>query len=503
MRIVIVGAGHTGTQLAQRLVREKHEVSLIESNEERARHASNRIDCLVLHDEGNSLAALEEAGISKADALVCVTDSDEVNMIICGLAASRYPGIKKIARVSNDDYIRINQHVTPNHSGRSAEDQEESHEEIFFQDPRILGIDHFIHPDIEAARAVLHSLSHGALGNILHFSGTPYELGSINIAEGSAFDGLCIKDYHSLVKEESLITLLERESGKSRECLLPSGSTVLKKGDRIHIIADEGAIEHIFSLAGREEKPLRRIGIVGGGQIGALIADGILKPQTETLNFGGERKKKRLASILRSFMPKKTRRVVIIEQSYELCKELAATLPEALILNQDISDESFISEEHLDDLDLIITATPNQELNMITAIYLKSRGVMRTIALVSGGGYETISRKLGIDVVIPMQSVVVDSIISNLTSRGIKGVYNLGDGTVEILEAEIDEESPAAEKAITDFMLSEGGLIILVDRGEESFIPKGDYIFKPGDKIIFITKSGKEAELEKFFGTEK
>ena len=103
MRIIIVGAGQTGTQLAGRLVRDNHNVSLIESNEEKARHASNRIDCLVLHDEGNSLAALEEAGIAKAEALVCVTNSDEINMIICGMAASRYPGLLKIAKVRNDD----------------------------------------------------------------------------------------------------------------------------------------------------------------------------------------------------------------------------------------------------------------------------------------------------------------------------------------------------------------------------------------------------------------
>src|SRR5215471_18686986 len=98
MRIIIVGAGRTGTQLARYLIREKHDVALIESNEERARHASNRLDCLVLHDEGNNYASLEEAGIAKAQALVCVTDSDEVNMIICGIAASKYPGLLKIAR---------------------------------------------------------------------------------------------------------------------------------------------------------------------------------------------------------------------------------------------------------------------------------------------------------------------------------------------------------------------------------------------------------------------
>ena len=167
MRIIIVGAGLVGTQLAQHLIQEKHDVSLIESNEERARHASNRFDCMVLHDEGNSLASLEEAGIRKADALVCVTDSDEVNMIICGLAASRYPDVRKIARVRNDEYIKLNLSNGP------------LSKREYGRDGRILGIYHFVHPDVEASRSVLNAIEHRAIGDVLAFADTPYGLGSI------------------------------------------------------------------------------------------------------------------------------------------------------------------------------------------------------------------------------------------------------------------------------------------------------------------------------------
>jgi trk system potassium uptake protein TrkA len=479
MRIVIVGAGLVGTQLARHLVQEKHDVSLIEANEERARHASNRLDCLVLQDEGNSLDSLEEAGVAKADALICVTESDEVNMIICGLAASRYPKLLKIARVRNDDYVRLNQAGAGDFEGR-----------------RILGIDHFVHPDVEASRAVLSALAHGAIGNILAFAGTPYELGSITIAEGSSFDGLEMKDYRSLIKVESLVTLLER-NGKS---ILPTGSTTLLKDDRIHILAKEAEMEQIFRLAGRSEKPLRRIGIVGGSRIGALIAGGLLGQDTDG---AGERKGRGLSSLFKAFMPKSARRVVIIEQNYEVCKELAARFPDALVLNEDISDESFVAEERIGDLDLIITATDNQELNMIAAIYLKSRGVRRAIALVSGSGYEAIARQLGVDVVIPMKSVVVDSILSHLLGGGIRGVHRLGDGSIGIVETEIDGDSPASETPITDFRLSGGSLVMLVDRGGKSFIPRGDYSCTAGDKIILIAKNENDAEIETFFGPSK
>ena len=119
MHIVIVGAGSVGIQLARHLIQEKHDVSLIEANAERARHASNHMDCLVLQDNGNSLYTLEEAGIAKADALVCVTGSDELNMIICALAESRYPGLLKIARVRNDDYVRLSRPAGDSSGGSS------------------------------------------------------------------------------------------------------------------------------------------------------------------------------------------------------------------------------------------------------------------------------------------------------------------------------------------------------------------------------------------------
>jgi trk system potassium uptake protein TrkA len=466
MRIVIVGAGLVGVQLARHLIQEKHDVSLIESNEERARHASNRLDCLVLHDEGNSLRVLEEAGIAKADALVCATGSDEVNMIICGLAASRYPRLLKIARVRNDDYVRLN---------KAGE--------------RILGIDHFVHPDVEASESALNAIEHGVRGDILNFEGTPYKLGAVDITAGSVFEGLAVKDYREMVPGESLITLVERRG----ETILPGGATVLAKGDRIHILAREKEMDRVFGLSGRTGQPLRNIGIVGGGRVGALIAEGLLAKDNKPASS--------LFSFFKTLIFKKGYRVIIIEQDYGLCKELAARFPEALILNEDISEESFTTEEQIDKLDLIITTTDKQELNIITAVYLKSRGVNRAIAMVTGPGYAAIARQLGVDVVIPMKTVVVDSILSHLMRGGVKEVHRLGDGSVDIIEVEIRKDAPVADTAISAFHLSAGGLLMLVNRGSASFIPLGDYVFKEGDRIVLITKTGSQAEIEKFFGT--
>jgi trk system potassium uptake protein TrkA len=486
MRIVVVGAGRVGFSLCRRLVQENHDVSLIEANEERARHASNRLDCLVIHNEGNNIEALEEADIDKADALVCVTDSDELNMIICGLAASRYPGLVKVARVRNDEYVRF--HRAGLRGGGANEG------------PPILGIDHFIHPDVEAARWVLHAINRGALGDVLAFPGTPYELSSMDIAPGSPLDGLSLADYRKAHAGESLVTMVER-GGLS---FLPDGNTTLAAADRIHIFAPGDETEAIFKLAGRGGPAPRKIGILGGGQVGTLIAEGILYPERQERDlaepFNIPSKRKGIFSFIKTLAPKYLRRVLIIEQDYNLCKELSVRFPEALVLNEDISDESFVAEERINSLDLIVAATNHQELNIITAVYLKSRGVDRAIAMVSGTGYGIIARQLGVNVVIPMGQVVVDSILSRLTGGGLKGVHRIGDGSIGIFELEVGAKSPVTDKPITSFHPDSGALLMLANRDGNSFIPRGDYVFKAGDRVIVIAKNEGGKEIERAFG---
>ncbi|MFA6507551.1 MAG: Trk system potassium transporter TrkA, partial [Treponemataceae bacterium] len=449
-------------------IQEKSDVVLIERNGKTARHASNRLDCLVIQDEGNNLAALEEAGIAKADAIICVTDSDEINMITCGLASTRNPNILKIARVRNPDYAKLGNTETP-----------------------VLGIDYLVHPDVEAAKAIIRAIEHGALGDIHSIADTPFELGSIDVAGDSAFAGKTIREFRVLAGVECLVTLIERQE----ECIIPTGKSVIEAGDRIHVIAREKDLGGIFELSGRKTKSIKRIGIVGGGRIGSLVLEG--------LSGDGFRKRTPLGKILSLFKPQTMKQVVVIEKDYLVCKDISARFPDILVINEDISDEGFVDEEGISDLDLVVTTTENQELNMIAALYLKKRGIERAVALVNGGGYTGIARSLGIDVVVPLKTVVVDSILSHLMGGGVKSVHRVADGTVEVLELELASETPAVGSLLSALKLPDGSLVMLVTRGGDSFIPGGDCVFTGGDHVVLIVKKGGEADVERVFGNGK
>jgi trk system potassium uptake protein TrkA len=154
---------------------------------------------------------------------------------------------------------------------------------------------------------------------------------------------------------------------------------------------------------------------------------------------------------------------------------------------------------------MIVAATNRQEFNVITALYLKSKGVYRAAVSVSGAGYAKIARQLGVDVVIPAKQVMADSILSALLGKEVKRIRRIGDGSIGIMEVEVLAESAIAGKPIMVFHIAAGALVLLVSRktGDkdemQSFIPRGDYVFTPGDHIIIISKNGSEMEIEKYF----
>lgn len=269
----------------------------------------------------------------------------------------------------------------------------------------------------------------------------------------------------------------------------------MHEGDRVYVFGRQADIQKVFEISGKKLEKVEKIGIVGGGRIGTLITEGLLEqaqPHTKSL-----------FSFLTNIFPRRFKKIVLIEKDYELCKNLSTQFPDVLVLNEDISDEGFVSEEGIADLDLIITATDNQELNIITGLYMKSHGLKRAIALVNTPSYGTIARRLGIDVAVPIKSVVVDSILAHLMGSGVTGLHRLGEGTIEILEILVAPDAPVCGKKLKDFHLSAGGLVMLITRRGTSFIPHGEHQFEPHDRLILIGREGVGTELEKLFGRQE
>ena len=459
MKIIIIGAGFTGIQLARRLISEKNDVVIIENNEETVRLVSNRLDCMVIQATGNNLTVLEEAGIAKADALVAVTESDELNMITCSLVDSVYPNIIKIARVRNYDYYS---------------DVAEKKDALMQKGGRPLyGIDFMVHPDVEAAEAIVTAVEHGAVTEVVDFENCDFELVSLYIEEKSKLAGKRIQDLRKITSTGFLVGFVEEEE----KTFLPTGSTVLKTGTRVGLVLHKNSLPEFLNLCGSKIDVLKKIALVGAGRIGTGIADKLIVQKKSLLPFGFFHKKN-----------KTNQDFIIIEADPKRAKEAAERYPAATVYNADVTDESFIEEEDLSAFDLVIAATNNHELNMITSAYMKTLGVGKAVCLVQSGNYATIARDIGIDVAVPIKDAVVDTILSHLRGKSVTGIHTLAEGELEIVEAVLPSSAPILGKELKDIAVPGSFIILLIqEQGTNNFVmPNGNTVFAAGDRLVTL-----------------
>lgn len=476
MKIIIVGAGLTGTELAKKLVSEKNNVVLIDNNEETVRHVSNRLDCMVIHADGNSLDTLEEAGIAKADALILLTNSDEVNMITCSLVEAIYPQVMKIARVRNYKYY-VKTKKTQEYKELAADGEVRP----------LYGIDHMVYPDREASVAILRAIEHGAVTDVLSFDNSDYEIMRVQVEKESRLDGQKVQDLRTFVENPFLLVYLENKT----EARLPMGSTVIQAGDYLGILSHKDHMDEFLQLCGNHISDLNKIALVGAGHIGTLIADAML-PHHKT---------RKIPKLFTSIQ-KSRQKIIIIDKDETRIKAAAAHYPDTDVFKADITDEDFIQEENLASYDLLICATHNHEKNMVVSAYLKSLGVGKTICLVPSSSFAEIARRIGVDVAVPIKDTVVDTIIGHLRGKSVTGVHTVSDGDLEIIEYVMPADSHLNGKALKDISKPGKFLVLLQRRQGESdyLIPSGNTILNSGDNLVIIANMEDQAKVIDYFG---
>lgn len=476
MKIIIVGAGFTGLQLAKLLINEKNQVSLIDNSEDTVRYASNLLDCEVLCEDGNNLETLESVGIAKANALVCVTESDEVNMITCSLVDAVYPDVIKIARVRNYAYYVNTRAAVKKHSG----DFGGKHRPLY-------GINYMIHPDVEAADAIVKAVENGAVGNVLTFNNSDLELARMMVFAGSPLDGISLKEIRTKTELKFLVAYIEKDGTTS----LPSGDTIITAGTTLGVLISKQNIQEMKNLCGSIQKELKKIVLIGAGRIGTIIAEKLIEPE----------KSNGFAKLLSSFSSKKAQDFVIVDTDKQLTQEISDRFPTARVMCADATDENFLRDEGITSFDLAICATHNHEMNMVMAAYLESLGVGQSISLVASAAFATIAEKLGVDVAVPLRDSVVDSIMSHLRGKAVKEIHTVTTGELEIVECEITSNSKVSGKLLKEIS-NPGTFLVLLNRkaGTEDYtLANGNTQIFAGDHVVLIAKSENSKKVLSYF----
>jgi trk system potassium uptake protein TrkA len=449
MKIVILGAGRRGMLLARHLIQEKKDVVIIESDPKRASEAQSKLDCMVVVGSGTDRERLKEAAVESSDTFVAVSDSDEVNLVACGIVEAMCPHVTTVAAIRNLTYT-------------GSDGLPET----------VLGIDFIVNPEAEAARSIFDIIERGIFSDIITFSKTNLILYNIYVNEKSKFAGKDVQTLRNTVKAEFVITAINRDEVG----IVPSGNTVILPGDTLSLVASERDIESLFKYIGRERIRPHKIAIVGGSKIARFL--------------------------LKNFNPAKRRDIVLIEQDEKVCDTFAQLFPEVLVIKADITEETIFDEEHLDTFDLIISLTDNDELNIITASYAKRIGVDRAIALIkNNNNYMRLARHLDIDSVISVSQATVDSLLKYLRGANVSSVHSLFGGRFEIFEYAITSSMEISGKRLRDINMRNRGIIAGITTAEgKAIVPSGDYRLQNGDILLVTAGRDSLSFIQHLFG---
>ena len=318
MRIIVLGGGAVGALVARRLIREKNEVVVVESNPERCVRLESILNAKIIHGQANSIQTLEKAGLSDAEMLIAVTNSDEANLLACLIAQANSNIRIKVVRMRTHEV-----------------DQWES-----ICESELLNIDLVIHPDRETAERILKVVNYPGVSEVLEFSEGKVQLIGMNIEESSWVVGKSMAELdESSPPKNSLMAMLLR----GNKLIIPRGNDRLQPGDHVHIVIPFGALPELLTFMGiKEVQSLKRVFIVGGKQIGIEVALQLERRGVQVKLFERERAR---------------------------CEKISTLVNDTIVIHGDGTDQRTLIEENIEGIDAYFALTGDDEDNIIASLF--------------------------------------------------------------------------------------------------------------------------------------
>lgn len=438
MKIIVVGCGKVGAALTAQLSREGHDIAVIDVNSTVLTDITNNYDVMGLIGNGASHAVQLEAGIEKADLLVAVTDSDELNLLCC-LIAKKAGGCNTIARVRN-----------PVYTGEIDFIKEE------------LGLSLTVNPEYAAATEAARVLRFPSAVQIETFARGKVEIVKVKIPENSVLDGCPLAQIHKRTGTDVLICTVER--GEHVE--IPNGSFVLKAGDTISIVASKENTRDFVSRIGLKSRRVRDCMIIGGGKIAFYLAQQLLDSGI---------------------------RVKIIEKSRERCEELSDLLPKAVIINADGSNQSILMEEGIKDYEAFVTLTGMDEENLFLSLFAQNASKAKVITKVDRLAFDEIIKRLDLGTLLHPKNITADNIVryvralQNSIGSNMESLYKIIEDKVEAMEFVIGSDSPVVGIPLSELKVKPNVLIACISRGGRIIIPNGNTSIHVGDSVVVVS----------------
>lgn len=450
LNIIILGAGQVGSTVAESLVSEANDITVVDIDGEKLKLLQDRLDLRTLVGNASHPSVLEQAGIADADMLLAVTQSDEVNMVACKLAASLYNTPTKIARIRSADYL--------------------AHPVIF--DDNNFSVDFSICPEQILTDYIHKLIEFPEALQVLEFADGKVSMVAVKAFEGGPLVGQPLSFMHThLPHVDARVAAIFRQD----RSILPHGDTVIVAGDEVFFIAATENIRTILKELRRMDKPVKRVMIMGGGNIG-----------------------RRLALALENEY-----QVKIVEHNKKSCERLASELSNTLVLHGDCTDENLLLSEHVGDVDVFCALTNDDENNIMSSLLAKSCGARKVIALINRSAYVGLLQGGKIDIALSPAQVTIGSLLAYVRQGDVAAVHSLRRGAAEALElvAHGDRQSSkVVGRRIDEIDLPEGATIGAMVRNGTVIMAHHDRLIEADDHVIvFVMNKKIIPKVEKLF----
>lgn len=453
MKIIILGAGQVGVSLATSLVLENHDVTIIDQNETALRELREKLDIRTQAGMASHPDVLENAGIDDAEMLIAVTNSDEVNMIACQIAYTLYRTPSRLARIRASAYLQ-------------------RQKRLFTKEAVPIGV--IISPEALITDHIHRLIAHPGTLQVLNFSDGRLQLIAVKAFYGGPLVGHELSELREHMPDvPAKVVAIFRKN----RAIIPDGKTILEADDEVFILAAPEHIRTIISELRKLDKPYKRIMIAGGGNIGKRLAMKLEQGRYQ---------------------------VKILEKETARATYLAETLDKTIVLEGDSADENLLHDEDIDNIDVFLALTNDDEANIISAMLAKRMKARQVIALINRHTYVDLVEEVGaIDLAVSPQQVTIGALLAHVRRGDIIAVHSLRRGAAEALEvvAHGDKKtSRVVGRAISEINLPPSSIIGAIIRGDEVIIASSDIVLMEGDHVfIFLADKRYIPVVEKLF----
>jgi trk system potassium uptake protein TrkA len=452
MKIIILGAGQVGTSVAENLVNEANDITVIDNDTRRLQELQNRLDLQTVEGNGAHPDTLRHAGAEDADLILAVTNSDEVNMAACQIAYTLFHTPTKIARIRDAEYL--------------------SHPEIFAQEA--IPIDVIISPEQIVTDYIQRLIEYPSALQVLDFAGGLVQLVGMKALKGGPLVGHEIRELRNhLPGIDSRVAAIYRQDRP----IPPEGNTVIEIDDEVFFIAAKQHLRTVMSELRKLEKPVHRVMLAGGGNIGRRLAASL-----ETRGFS----------------------VKLIDHNPVRSREVAEHLRKTIVLLGDAADEELLMQEGINDTDVFCALTNDDEANILSAMLAKRLGARKVMSLINRGSYVDLVQNVGnMDIAISPQQATIGSLLAHVRRGDVVAVHALRRGAAEAIEAVAhgdEKTSKVVGRAIEDIKLPRGVTMGAIVRGTEVLMAHHDTVIESDDHVIlFLVDKRHIPDVEKLF----